>query len=151
MTDESLPVSAGIVVQPNYSEACIESCPQLHRCVNSALIRLAIGSDELRPLLDRAIQTAQESALLPNVCEVGPVTVSGGTTRPGGTPVRLARLQASTFWGMDPWNHPVATVCQMDREKLIHGERLNAPWESDDRNTGLFRGELKTEFYQDPH
>jgi hypothetical protein len=141
----------GLTVEiPNYAEACIGYCPQLHRCVNSALIRLAMDGGELKERMNTEIQLARERGELPRICEVGPTQVSSHTTRSGGAPVRLADLRASTFWGVDPWDHEVATVCQMDREKLVKGRRLNAPWERDDYRTGMFDGELRREFYHKP-
>jgi hypothetical protein len=130
----------------NFSEECIRSCPQLQQCAVSALIRLAVEGGELVDLLNNEIKAKQEINVLPNYCERGPEPISAGITRPGGGSVRIAQLGASTFWGVDGWDKPVATVCQMDREKLLHGDRLNAPWERDDSQTGLFDSGIKTEF-----
>jgi hypothetical protein len=129
----------------NFSDECIRTCPQLQQCAISALIRLAVEGGELVDLLNNEIKAKQETNDLPSYCERGPEPISAGDTRPGGAQVRIAELGASTFWGVDGWGKPVATVCQMDREKLVHGDGLNAPWERDDSRTGLF-GDIKTEF-----
>lgn len=130
----------------NFSDECIRTCPQLQQCAVSALIRLAVEGGELVELLNREIKAKQDAQNLPSRCERGPEEVSARTTRSGGASVRLAELGASTFWGIDGWDHPVATVCQMDREKLLRGQRLNSPWERDDMQTGLFESGITTEF-----